>query len=806
MQALIEREIQREKMVHAEGALRALREFREAIEQGRTADIPLGRRVILQTHDALTQRLRDVISQKCRGIRAKYIGHLRRIDPEVTAAICLRVLLNCVFGSEGVRRLQYVLHKIGTAIESQILAVYIKEHKPQYMDVVMKQIKQEHSSSIQNIQRKFRTAALDLGIEKQYWKSTERYAVAKLVVEQAFELGLFEFNRISSGGKSDYYSIAPSDVLVNYFTDVEQHLKSHVTFPVMLAPPRPWTDFYTGGYYIDELWSRAPMMKIRYMPREFRRWIIDNLREGCCNPAKNAMNKAQSVPYRVNRKVLQIARTAISLGNGALGLPKSRGEQKPPFPFGENWKKDDATEKELQTFKFWKKKCKEWYTAENTRAGRFLGTISKIKELVQVQDEQAFYCPTFLDWRGRLYFRSTLNPQSADVIKGCMDFAEGKRLGKEGLYWLWFHIANCCGYDKADPDERVRWAQEHWTQIQVFLNDPLNIDPPEVDTCWSLLQAGYAMQDALMMENPEDYECRVPVALDATCSGLQHYSAMFRDSVGGYFTNLIDDGSAQKHDIYKKVAEKAMEILPEFCDDPFLLEWWKEHGIPRAMAKRPVMTYVYGATLRSCIDYVYDALREEGIKIPDGYSGIKLCIVVGKALRRAVEQTVPKAKEGMQFLRKLVSSQPKEPLRWITPAGVPVINWSQSSCLKKLAIHSMGIDSIKVADTTGKYNITKALNGISPNFIHSMDSSHLVKVINEFDGAILPIHDSFGTHACDVGRLRNVLLNLLADLYEQYNDMPSIIQVNLTDKILEYKPTAGDLDLQGIRNSRFAFC
>lgn len=80
-----------------------------------------------------------------------------------------------------------------------------------------------------------------------------------------------------------------------------------------------------------------------------------------------------------------------------------------------------------------------------------------------------------------------------------------------------------------------------------------------------------------------------------------------------------------------------MEILPEFCDDPFLLEWWKEHGIPRAMAKRPVMTYVYGATLRSCIDYVYDAIREEGIKIPDGYSGIKLCLVVGKALRRAVE-------------------------------------------------------------------------------------------------------------------------------------------------------------------------
>lgn len=803
---LREREILREKTIHAEGALRALREFRQAIEQGRTADIPLGRRVILQTHEALTERIQEVLAKKARGYLGKYLCHLRKIPPEITAAICLRVLLNCVFGSEGMRRLQYVLHKIGTAIESEILAIYIKEHKPEYMGVVMNQIKRECSTNIENIQRKFRTAAVDLGIENKYWKTNERYAVAKIVLEQAFELGLFNFTRLDSQSKSDYYGIEASETLKKFFDDVEEHLKSHITFPVMIAPPRPWTNYYNGGYYIDELWSRAPMMKIRYMPHEYRRWVIKNLSEGAAEPAKRAMNKVQEVPYRVNCKVLQIARTALARGDGILGLPQTKGDAKPAFPFDASWDKNNATEHELEIFKLWKKHCKDWYINENTRQGRYLGVSAKIKELVSVQDEEAFYCPAFLDWRGRLYFRSTLNPQSADVVKGCMDFAHKKKLGSAGLYWLWFHIANCCGYDKADPDERVKWAKEHWDEIQVYLNDPLNIEPPQVDTCWSLLQAGYAMQEALAMDNPEDYECSVPVALDATCSGLQHYSAMFRDDVGGYYTNLIDDGSDEKHDIYKKVAEKAMELLPNFCDDPYLLKWWQEHGIPRAMAKRPVMTYVYGATLRSCIDYVYDAIIEEGIAIPDGYSGIKFCISVGKALREAVEQTVPKAKEGMQFLRKLVSSQPKEPLRWITPVGVPVINWTQSSCVKKLAIHSMGIDSIKVADTTGKYNVTKALNGISPNFIHSMDSSHLVKVINEFNGQILPIHDSFGTHACDVANLRHVLLNLLADMYEQYNDMTNIIQVTIPDEIYEYKPKPGNLDLQNIRVSRFAFC
>lgn len=515
------------------------------------------------------------------------------------------------------------------------------------------------------------------------------------------------------------------------------------------------------------------------------------------------MNRAQGVPYVVNQRVLQIARKALSDPHGVLGLPPHGSKPKPEFPFSEDWSKDTATESELNRFSTWKSDMKAWYTYENTRVGRKLGIAQKLHDMAMIPEGQKWYCPAFIDWRGRMYFRSTLNPQSADVIKGCINFYNKKRLGKEGLYWLWFHIANCCGYDKADPGLRVQWAKEHWDEIQNFLNNPFTVEPPEEDTAFTLLQAGFAMQEALQLPNPEDYMCNVPVAIDATCSGLQHYSAMLRDEVGGYYTNLIDEHDTDcKHDIYTAVANKALENLGNYTDDPVILNFWKEHGIPRAMAKHPVMTYVYSATLRTCIEYVYADMQ--GTELPEGYSSMMICTPVGKSIRNAVETTVPASTEAMKYLRNLVKAS-KEPLRWITPVGVPVVNYADTMYSKDMRVYSMGITHISVASHSGKYDRKRAINGISPNFIHSLDSSHLMRVINKFNGEILPIHDSFATHPCDVSQLRDVLLSELAELYETRDILGIFENLSSTAKEIQ-RPAHGKLSLDSIRKSRFAFC
>ena len=81
--------------------------------------------------------------------------------------------------------------------------------------------------------------------------------------------------------------------------------------------------------------------------------------------------------------------------------------------------------------------------------------------------------------------------------------------------------------------------------IRDFINNPLDVDSPEPDTAFTLLQAGLALQDALSMEDATQYICRVPVAMDATCSGLQHLSALTRDTVGATYTNLINNHSGR---------------------------------------------------------------------------------------------------------------------------------------------------------------------------------------------------------------------------------------------------------------------
>ena len=204
----------------------------------------------------------------------------------------------------------------------------------------------------------------------------------------------------------------------------------------MLIKPNDWTSQYDGGYCTDWFKAQSPMCGLRFLKREQRDWILNTLESAQSAPVRAAMNKAQSTPYRVNKQVLNVLREAVGTRLGILGLPSSQPRPQPVFPFPEGWLKEHATVSEMEQFKLWKDQMRVWYTNEAKRAGRKAGILSRLRELVRYQDEEALYFPTFIDWRGRMYFRSILNPQSNDAVKGCLEFAEGKPLGTEGLFWL----------------------------------------------------------------------------------------------------------------------------------------------------------------------------------------------------------------------------------------------------------------------------------------------------------------------------------------------------------------------------------
>lgn len=802
---LYQQQLELEAEATNEGILRGIQRLQDAFANGRGADTGVGKRIFLKAYQEALPLIEEALNRKGkgRGSGSKYYSMLRRCDPRILTIITLRHCIGACAKPEPTL-MQDLLRDIGAAIEAEILIDRMTDVSPWYVDKIDTQVKNENSHSLHNITRKYRTGAEDIGLAVETWSVDEKVGTANTLLALVLELGLFQLEHLPSGKGRPYNIIAPTPELAQYLTEAANTVNAQMHFPPMLVPPRPWTSYYSGGYLTDDLAVHAPMMSIRSMKRVLRKWVVEHLREGCAQEAKDAANKAQSVPYRVNRKVLAVASTAMHNPKGILGLPPHGKKPQPEFPFDtDSFNKETATPEELELFKEWKGKMKVWYTNEKKRYGKKLGIASKLKIMRDFQKYSELYFPTFFDWRGRLYFRSALNPQGHDTVKGCLDLAVGKRLGARGLFWLKVQVATCCGFDKHDFSIRAKWCDENWHIIQQFLNDPLNITPPEKDSSFTLLQAGYALQEALDMQNPEDYICHVPCAMDATCSGLQHFSAMFRDEVGGLFTNLIDNGEDQKSDIYRSVAAVAAEHASDGEDAPVVLDYWKDKSITRNMAKKPVMTFVYGSTMQSTMESVSQDMDDEGYTRLPEYSLVRLCVPVAKALRHGVEQTVPKSAEGMKYLQTLVRKS-NRPLKWFTPVGIPVLNWSECAEVKTITLRSMNVCAMIVRTHNGEYDKVGAVNGISPNWTHSLDSAHLCKTINAFDGHIIPIHDSFATHMCDVDEMHVALRETFVDMYS--SDVIELLLTNNTFNEEVARPANGKLELHDVKESRYMFC
>lgn len=799
---LYEQQLQLEQEYSTESLALGQKAIIDAYAQGRATDVGAGKYLLAK---AFTVSLEAYQAGK-KSYRSKYKALLDVIPDDIVIMAALREVLSACANPEP-KNIQSITRTLGKAYESEAMLVSLTKLSPEYTQRTIEYLDSTATKSVSHRYRTFKTASKALSLDWVQWSTAERVAVVKRVLTIIYDAtGLFKWEY---DGKQ--YNIKPTEELAKHFADMIDSAKASVKYPPMLVPPLDWTSFDNGGYLTEWFRIQSPMCSLPFLQHKDRRWVVDNLSDERTAPLRNAMNKAQQVPYRVNKRALEVLRKAVVMRSGIMGLPRQLPTPKPDFPFNDEWVKSDATPQDLDLFKLWKQQMGLWYTNETKRKGRVIGILSKLKELVRYQDTPSLYFPTFIDWRGRLYFRGSLSPQSSDSVKGVLEFANGKRLGTDGLFWLKVHVANSCGYDKHSPEIKAKWCDENWDMVQDFINNPLEVDAPAPDTAFTLLQAGLALQDALELPNPQDYVSHVPIAMDATCSGLQHFSALTRDTVGAEYTNLIDNGLDQKSDIYVAVAERATRDIDDYVDDAVLKHYWSDKEITRKFAKTPVMTKVYNSTLLSTVDNLCVNMSDAGFEVIRDkdtkrvvYSLHGLALPVAKALRGSVDKLVPKSDEMMQYLKSLTRAYKSEPIRWYTPVGMPVINWSSKQDTTRIKIHSMGIEKVTYRSATDEYNQVTATNGIVPNFIHSNDASHLCLTINNFHDDILPIHDSFATHACSVGAMHESLRSTFINMYKEFS-LKDMLLFNNIDLEVNPIPITGNLDLDVIHDARFMF-
>ena len=356
----------------------------------------------------------------------------------------------------------------------------------------------------------------------------------------------------------------------------------------------------------------------------------------------------------------------------------------------------------------------------------------------------------------------------------------------------------------------------------------------------------------------------LPIPIDGSNNGWQHLGAISRDSHTGSLVGLTEV-KIQK-DFYVQTAKKLISI----CDDDDLysiLESMPMKSIRKGISKRGSMTRAYSAGQKKIAEnmffdckaedyhltydidenncYKFAGLLIDAINIvcpgplttmaylqdlasyeigsytrfgPDGEPAGKEFRVMEKRRRELyrgyglsdeeLEELDGLVKETSEYNFQLTHGNGRDYLSWDTPSGFHVHyeNWVETSLKCQGTINKKRIRHVAKVPTN-KPDIRGFMCGISPNFIHSLDASHMALVVDKWDGVFGAVHDSFSTHASDV----DDLLRLTKDVFIKMYDVPNFYDY-IEDQLITNKedldveqPQLGNLDIGGINDSDYFF-
>lgn len=792
---MLEKQLEREQLMQLQGVENAKAELEKAFNTGAAQMLYGSAKVVLALHEELVQRYTAIQEARTTGIAAKMRGWFRALPADTLAVLALNETLSTCLIKEN-PSLQLLLLTIGKRIHLESLVLQAERVNPLYIQHTEEYLAKSSTKSKQHYSRTMQTAAKHVLQDVEFLLDSEYAQLGKLALNELIDLAVIQ--RIPGTGVH-CYTLNPT--ILEALQVIPMLASARVTLS-MLVPPLPWQSITDGGY-LSSPWH--PLVKRnRYRKADYKE-VAEQLKGA---DLLGMVNSIQEVPFRLDTGMTDLVRELWVEGGGALGVPKREFREPPVYPLEEGWKDNNNTPENKALHDTWCSLMHQWYSDRRDHNSSVQEMHHLFKNLEETNT--ARWHPVFLDSRGRMYYRGKMNPQGSDRAKSIVQFHEGKELGDRGLYWLKVALANSFGQDSIRFDKRVQWVDDNIEPILEGAVRPQDSDFFRSNTEAPCLAVAYAreLHSALQLDNPAKFISHVPVHMDATCSGLQHLSALLRDPEGGWHVNLVDNQREAKSDIYLKVADVAMQLVERdmATSKAQYAEFWVRNGLPRSLTKRPVMTYCYGVTFQGVLRYIDLHLHENASTLvgtlPD-YKGRAYC---AKVLLEAIALTVPKAHAYMQWLQAAVRSRKGERITWTTATGFKVVQYIEGVQMKRVSIRSCGLNQMVMYERTGEPNGLKMCNSIVPNLVHSNDAAHWTMVGAEMrkqGAAVVGIHDSFGTHAGDVDLLHKVIREKFISLYQDYDLTANFISEN---QIEIPAPSLGDLDLSLFAKSEFGFC
>ncbi|XP_014471686.1 PREDICTED: DNA-directed RNA polymerase, mitochondrial isoform X2 [Dinoponera quadriceps] len=586
-----------------------------------------------------------------------------------------------------------------------------------------------------------------------------------------------------------------------------------LTFDTVLLPtcipPRPWINVNTGGF----LFSKTDFVRDPYMGASTMYFVRNTLTEQL-HPALDCLNQLGSIPWRINQPVLDILiRIFREGGSEELNVPQSPSSLPPLSEMLASLTEKEKNKNRISTLTIQHRRKK------NEMYSLWCDCLYKLS-LANHFRNQVFWLPHNLDFRGRAYpVAPHLTHLTSDLGRSFLIFAQKKPLGPKGLDWLKIHTINLTGMKKREPiNKRLEFANEILDLIIDSARNPLGGERwwTKSDEPWQTLAACKEIDNALQSPNPAEYLTGFPIHQDGSCNGLQHYAALGRDQIGAESVNLHPSDIPQ--DVYSVVVGMVDEFRKQDAENGVQIAQILEGHITRKVIKQTVMTTVYGVTKFGARLQITRQLSDMK-DFPQEHVWNGSLYLVQQTFR-ALQTMFTSAKEIQDWFTdcaRVISIRCNQYVQWVTPLGLPVLQPYN----KRFKLNA------NVSKIQKKLDTLKQKNAFPPNFIHSLDSCHmmLTSLHCEQSGiTFMSVHDCFWTHPQSVEIMSSIcreqfvalhsepiledLSKFFHDRYMKYFVNEEIVKPKQKDfsfEIFQKLPKKGNFDINQVLSSQYFF-
>lgn len=773
---------------------------------------------ILRVSEALKATVADASEVK-KGRQYTWLFDLQAIDLDLVAYIGLSTCMEGV--SYGYTRTK-CLRRIGERIEMEYWSAGLKEYDRKLAKRLEDLAIKNHSSQ-QYRRKSIMATATREGYKPERWTEERQIKAAAPVFNAILEYSqVFEVWSHQKGEKT-VYKIGLQKVASDRIADIDMEISWHqpILSP-MVVPPKGWVGLNDGCYIDPAMAEYTPL--VRHSSGLQRKMLEKAIHSGRMQPALDALNGIQRTPYEINTYVYDAVLWCWDNDKTPNGFPKRNYVEDIEYP--EDY--DSLSDGDKKGWRIKSRGIRDINRKIDSNRSCMFQDLTTAKEMSEFE---CFYIPHNFDFRGRVYPVSVFNHHREDHIRSMFYLHRAKPVDQDALQWIAFACANAGDFDKISKKpmaERIQWVEDNQDWIlEVGRDFEATYDKwKDADKPFAFLAA---CRELYRYTTEEDFVSGLPIGLDGSNSGVQHFAALGLSETDGQLVNLIPSDRPQ--DIYQTVADRVVEKLQQSTHEQ--ADEWIKFGIGRKLVKRNVMTFGYSATKFGFKDQILEdtlvPLQEEvylgQLPVYPFEDKARAATVLAEANWDAVNEVVIGAREGMNFFRELAGmlAHRGKFCSWYTPVGFPVVNYYRPFKPKKLKVYLFDREAAKPIRSNVTLSVInqqridkkKAKSSISPNIIHSLDSSHLMSTVleglqNDIRDFML-IHDSFATVPADTWKLFHAVRKTFVEQYENTCLYTQILEDSTRVLGKDHKvelpkiPRKGNLDLQGVKDSMYCF-